>query len=139
MIKGIGHVAYNTADMERALQFYCDILGFQKAFSITDDNGDPWINYLLLPGGQFLELFYNRPNMQENSAYSHLCLEVEDIHALAAHLGSKNVPLDSEPRRGKDSNWQCWAKDPDGNRIEFMQLMPASPQCRALKAAQTQN
>lgn len=135
MIKGIGHVAYNTSNMEQALQFYCNILGFQKAFSIVDDNGNPWINYLLLPGGQFLELFYNRPNMEENSSYSHLCLEVDDIHEIAAHLRKYNIPLDTEPCQGKDTNWQCWAKDPDGNRIEFMQMMPASPQRRAIDHA----
>ena len=55
---------------------------------------------------------------------SPLCLEVEDIQEIANHLRDHNIPLDVEPVQGKDLNWQCWAKDPDGNRIEFMQLNP---------------
>jgi catechol 2,3-dioxygenase-like lactoylglutathione lyase family enzyme len=46
MIKGIAHVAYTVSDMEKALHFYCNQLGFQKAFEIRDDEGKPWINYI---------------------------------------------------------------------------------------------
>ena len=47
MIKGIGHIAFYTQNMDKALQFYCDILGFQKAFSLNRADGQPWIQYLL--------------------------------------------------------------------------------------------
>ncbi len=128
MIQRMGHVAFVVRDMAQSLAFYRDILGFEQAFTLQDQDGAPWIEYLKLPGGQFLELFYNRTNMQENASYSHLCLEVDDIQAIAAHLRRHHVPLDEEPKQGEDTNWQCWAKDPDGNRIEFMQMMPTSPQ-----------
>jgi catechol 2,3-dioxygenase-like lactoylglutathione lyase family enzyme len=58
MIKGIAHVAYTVSDMEKALHFYCDQLGFQKAFEIRDDEGKPWINYIKVSKNQFIELFY---------------------------------------------------------------------------------
>ena len=32
-----------------------------------------------------------------------------------------------EPMKGVDNNYQAWIIDPDGNRIEFMQLEPDSP------------
>lgn len=131
MIQGIGHVAYNTSDMEQALAFYCDILGFEKAFTLKKEDETPWIEYLKLPGGQFLELFYSRPNTNASGSYSHLCLAVEDIWQIAEHMRKNGVHLDVEPNQGKDTNWQCWVKDPDGNRIEFMQMMPTSPQSNA--------
>ena len=34
IIKEFGHLAFNVSDMDRALHFYCDILGLEKAFSI---------------------------------------------------------------------------------------------------------
>lgn len=132
MIKRIGHLAFDVANMEQSLHFYCDILGFKRAFDILDDNGNPWIEYIKVADGQFIELFYGGENKPEAVkrpiAFSHLCLEVEDIHVIAGHLKKQNVQLDVEPMQGKDHNWQCWAKDPDGNRIEFMQLHPDSPQ-----------
>ena len=131
MIKGIGHLALTVKDMEKSLQFYCETLGFERAFDILDDEGNPWIEYIKVAPGQFIELFYGgkTKDKPENDkiGFNHLCLEVTDIHQIANHLKSKGVVLDVEPMRGKDYNYQCWVKDPDGNRIEFMQLDPRSP------------
>jgi lactoylglutathione lyase len=33
--------------------------------------------------------------------------------------------------RGNDGNLQAWISDPDGNRIEFMELDPESKQRKA--------
>jgi catechol 2,3-dioxygenase-like lactoylglutathione lyase family enzyme len=132
MIKGIAHTAYNVLNMEDSLYFYCDVLGFKKAFDLNDEEGNPWIVYLKIKEGQFIELFYgDSKKVKENlepSSYSHLCLEVDDIYEIAERLEKMNVKLDVKPNRGKDLNYQCWTKDPDGNRIEFMQMDPNSPQ-----------
>ena len=133
MIEGIGHLAFVAADMEKSLAFYCGALGFQKAFELRRDDGAPWIVYIKVRDGQFIELFHGGAEKPSggNVGYSHLCLEVRDIHEIAAHLKARGVELDAEPKQGKDTNWQCWARDPDGNRIEFMQMSPGSPQMNA--------
>ncbi|MCS7462902.1 VOC family protein [Paenibacillus doosanensis] len=138
MIKGIGHNAYTVRDMEKSLHFYCDILGFRRIFELRKPPAnEPWIEYLKVKDGQFIELFYGGIKKTEvdmqTIGYNHLCLEVDDIHEIAAHLKSKGVTLDVEPKQGLDLNYQCWAKDPDGNRIEFMQLHPDSPQVQSGK------
>ena len=121
MIKGIAHLALNVSDMGKSMEFYCDILGFRKAFAINDDDGKPWIEYIKVCPGQFIELFYcktplyhGRDNESKvEPAYSHLCLEVDDIYEIAARIKEKGLVLDVEPTRGKDLNYQCWVKDPD--------------------------
>lgn len=132
MIKQIGHIALTVRDMEASLRFYCDILGFHKAFNILDDQENPWIIYIKIGNGQFIELFYGGETKPEPVnkpiGYNHLCLEVEDIYKVAEHLKAHGVTLDVDPKQGKDLNFQCWVKDPDGNRIEFMQMNPESPQ-----------
>ena len=128
MIKRISHIAFDVYDMEKSLDFYCNILGFKKVFEIRDDDENPWIEYIKVADGQFIELFYNRQNEGSQGSYSHLCLEVEDINEIADRLCEKGITIDSGPTMGKDKNYQCWAKDPDGNRIEFMQIMPDSLQ-----------
>ncbi|TBL79042.1 VOC family protein [Paenibacillus thalictri] len=133
MYKRIGHTAYNVLDMEQSLHFYRDILGFQQVFELKNDKDEPWIIYLKVVDKQFIELFYGGKQGADNDTkvvkgYNHLCLEVNDIQEIAQHLRSKGVALDVEPKMGKDTNWQCWVRDPDGNRIEFMQLSPESPQ-----------
>lgn len=131
MIKGIGHIALKVENMEKSLHFYCDLIGFEHAFEIRDDDKNPWIEYIKVAPGQFIELFYGgeiKPKTGDNIiGVDHLCLVVEDIYETANQLKSKGITLDIEPKKGLDDNFQCWAKDPDGNRIEFMQLVSTSP------------
>lgn len=132
MIKGVAHTAFTVKDMEVSLKFYCEKIGLKKAFEIHDDQDKPWIVYLQVASNQFLELFYGGTTKLEDKpniiGFNHICLEVDDIYEIAETLKKNNVTLDVEPCQGKDSNYQCWAKDPDGNRIEFMQIDPRSPQ-----------
>jgi lactoylglutathione lyase len=57
-----------------------------------------------------------------------VCLAVDDIHATFEELSARGVTFDGEPRRGQDGSWQVWTADPDGTRIELMQLTPQSLQ-----------
>lgn len=130
----IGHLAYRTGDMKAALDFYVGVLGFRHAFSIPDDNDQPWIEYILLPDGRFIELFHPEAEGVPalGASYMHLCLEVDDCAAAVSELESKGIHIDVYPNRGKDDNLQAWIKDPDGRPIELMQLSKNSPQFKAL-------
>ena len=56
---------------------------------------------------------------------------MQDIFEVEKALLAAGWPVDIAPKQGLDTNWQCWATDPDGNKIEFMQLSPESPQAKA--------
>lgn len=132
MFTGIAHVAYNATDMQRALDFYCKGLGFTHAFSIEDDEGKPWIEYLKVADGQFVELFYSNPEKTAaGDRYNHLCLKTDDIEAVAQTLKERGIAILTGPSQGKDHNWQLWVADPDGNRVEIMMIDPTSPQANS--------
>ena len=132
MIRKLAHAAYTVRDMQATLRFYCQGLGLSHAFSLSRDDGSPWIEYVKVADGQFIEFFYPEAGSEDSrGSFMHLCLEVDDIHQTAAALKASGIVLRVPPTRGKDSNWQCWADDPDGNPIEFMQIDPASPQANA--------
>ncbi|WP_274651388.1 VOC family protein [Paenibacillus humicola] len=132
-VVGIGHTAYTTDKMADMLNFYCDILGFEHAFSLNDKEGKPWIEYIRVAGCQFIELFYAKEGFEpkQGGAYSHLCIEVKDLMAMDKHLKANNIEVYWGPQQGMDKNWQCWAKDPNGNPIEFMQIDLESPHAKA--------
>jgi lactoylglutathione lyase len=46
-------------------------------------------------------------------------------------LGERGLKIEGEPTRGLDGNFQYWIADPDGNRIELMQINPESPHATA--------
>ncbi|MBS4218348.1 VOC family protein [Bacillus sp. FJAT-49711] len=130
MLKGIAHIAFVVSDMDKSLHFYSNILGFKKIYELPDDSGNPWLIYLKVRDGQFIELFYGGERRYTNAnaaGFEHYCFEVDDIYEMS-NLLEKNGVLDVKPNQGKDYNFQCWAKDPDGNRIEFMQIDSRSPQ-----------
>lgn len=124
----ISHLAFDVSDMEKALEFYCGKLGFEQIFTMNNEAGQPWIVYLKVCPGQFIELFFGGMENPPKANYSHLCLQVDDIYEIEAKMKELGVEIDVPIKQGKDTNMQCWVHDPDGNRIEFMQLMPTSYQ-----------
>ena len=133
LVLGIAHNGYHTAQMEKMLDFYCNKLGFKHAFSLKNDNGEPWIEYIKLADNSFVEFFYSDAERVKNgdSRYHHICIRVSDVYAVAEFLKSKDIKITSGPSVGKDKNSQCWCNDPDGNPIEFMCVSPDSPQAKA--------
>ncbi|WP_125606399.1 VOC family protein [Lapidilactobacillus bayanensis] len=135
-IKQIAHVSFKVTDMNAALKYYVDGLGFTDKFELNDEKNRPWIKYLEITPGQFLELFYDLDNREKAThgyqfdGYLHLSLEVEDIQTLEQSLRAKGLPVNSEICFGPDNSYQLWSEDPDGNQIEFMQYTPDSFQLR---------
>lgn len=125
---GIGHLALTVFDMEKSIDFYTRVLGGKYAFSF-DREGKPWIEYIQLVPGQFIELFYGRKG-ENSGSYNHVCILVDDIQEACAKITATGYPMDRMPSMGVDGNWQAWITDPDGNRIELMQLMPGCPQLK---------
>ncbi|MBO7422716.1 MAG: VOC family protein, partial [Oscillospiraceae bacterium] len=82
--------------------------------------------------GQFDELFYGgteeHPWTEDLIGFTHLCFQVDDINDSVQRIRDAGYPIDSEPKQGVDRNWQAWVRDPNGIRIELMQIMPDSPQ-----------
>ena len=135
MITAIAHSAVTVKDMEASLKFYTEALGFKKVFEIPEPKtGAPWIVYLNVSKGQFVELFYNgtveNPWRSELIGFNHLCFQVDDIHAAAQQVKDAGYQLDTEPKEGVDYNWQAWVTDPNGVRIELMQIDPRSPHAK---------
>lgn len=136
-VKSIGHVALRVADIDRSLVFYRDRLGFAEMMRLHHDDGSLWLVYLRITDVQFLELFPRgkgaRAPDRTATAINHFCLECDDLDATAAALRAAGVDLTVEPKTGADRNRQCWIEDPDGNRIEFMQMAADSMQIEAIR------
>jgi lactoylglutathione lyase len=135
----LGHVAIRCIDLDASLAFYAK-LGFPEFLRLTEEDGSPWICYLRITEKSYIELFPGAdaarvPNTMR-SGVNHLCLTTEDIEATEAYLKSVGVPLEAprNPNRGVDGNRGMFIVDPDGNRIEIMEMAPACIQYEAIKA-----
>jgi lactoylglutathione lyase len=113
------------------------MVGSKEMMRLHHNNGDTWLVYLRITDTQFVELFpvgegAHAPN-KDVTAINHICLEIESVDAAAEHLRKTGVKLTTEPKLGLDGNAQAWFEDPDGNRIELMQMLPGNMQEAAIK------
>jgi lactoylglutathione lyase len=135
-VKAIGHIAVSVKDIERSMDFYVNKLGFEEMFRLERDNR-LWIVYLRITDTQFIELFPEGVGDSAppfaNVGYNHLCLEVDDIDAAIAEITARGVTLTAEKKLGVDHNYQAWIADPEGNRIELMQLGVDAMQTAAIR------
>lgn len=163
-IRNIGHVSFNVKNMDEMLHFYMDILGMKKAFGLTlgdivkqlpeqlpedleeeqrlrfehmrANANQPWITYLKLADGQFLELFHDMgnwtrtiENRHEVFGYMKLNYEVENIEKLRDKLVAAGVPLDMDVHTSLDGARELTVHDPDGNEVQFTEY-PAGDKAR---------
>lgn len=136
----LGHVAFRVNDLAASLAFY-EKLGFPEFLRLTQEDGRPWIAYLKITDELYLELFPGGDGGKavgpEHTGVHHLCLTTDDIEKTAAHLEAVGVPATHAlvpSRRGVDGNRGMWVTDPDGNRIEIMEMAPGCVQYEALRA-----
>jgi len=105
-INRINHVAILIDDLESALSFWRDALGL--TLSRVDDNSSEMAKVAFLPAGNSdLELVIPtsgdsglaRQLEKRGPGIHHICLEVDDIVGMIAHLKTKGVQLiNQEPK-----------------------------------------
>lgn len=125
MLKAITHVNLTIAQGEEALEtarhFYVDLLGLTRLPRPNDiDGGKPGL-WLGFGNGQQIHISaepkadsYNAPSNR------HAAFEVEDIAALRKKLSEEGALLEDATNIPGQSRF--FARDPWGNRLEFMQL-----------------
>ena len=133
----LGHVAIRVKDMERSLDFYVRQLGFAEMLRLNYDDGSLFLIYLRITDTQYLELFPNGigdtvPG-REALAINHICVTTDDIDRTIKQLEEAGVPLTRPLKVGADDNRQAWIEDPDGTRIEIMEMAQDSMQAQALR------
>ena len=127
----LGHVAFRVRDLERSIRWYGEAFGAREAFRANREDGSPQLVYLELAPGQFVELFPGGRNPIEEPpeplGYAHTCLVVDDLAATLAHLAGLGVTPAAPPRTGRAGQGLAFIADPDGNRLELMEVPPGSP------------
>jgi catechol 2,3-dioxygenase-like lactoylglutathione lyase family enzyme len=121
-LKGIAHVAFRVADLDRSRQFY-ESLGFEKAFEFTDA-GKVTEQFIKINDRQFIEL-YPRSQDSQSLGFMHVCYETGDIESLrAAYLKKGLAP--PEAKKFRAGNLLFVLHDLEGQVLEYTQYLPGS-------------
>lgn len=135
-IAGLAHVAIKVTDLDRSLDFYVNKLGFAEMMRLHQEDGSVWLVYLRITDDQYLEVFpgaeTDRAPGWNANGMNHLCLAIDNIEGLVKEIEAAGIALLMPLKFAVDGNWQAWIEDPDGNRIELMQMAPDSLQLQAI-------
>ena len=146
MIKSFDHTAFIVRDLEAMIAFYRDVLGLTVQWEY-ESQGDEQVSkftglpdvhmrivYLGLGEKRVLELIqylnpqgidvHGPPNALGGS---HVCFLVEDLEGWYPDLKRLGLRFAGPLLKGEDLGVvvkACYAQDPEGNWLEFMEMSP---------------
>ena len=144
MILGVHHPAVSVPDMDRALEFYCGLLGFEEVMSAGWPTGvQPMDDAMALDdsacrvvmvkkGNSCIELFeFTAETTQEATpdrpvskrGLTHIAFGVSDFGEEYEKLKAAGVPFNGEPNGEAPGRW-VYGRDPFGNVLELLEHDP---------------
>jgi glyoxylase I family protein len=115
LIADVHHVSLNVSDVERALGFYCDVLGMATLPRPDFPFGGAWLD---AGNGRQVHLIEAKV---PTDLGQHVAFRVLDIDAVIGQLRVAGVDSPDAVSVGDTGIRQTFVSDPDGNRIEFTQ------------------
>ena len=142
MIKDIRHTGIVVIDLEAALHFYRDLLGFQIAKQMEEagnyiDNISSLRNIrvttikMTCPSGQMIELlkYHSHPAKQTERriceiGISHIAFSVDDLDVEYERLKGKGIQFNSLPQLSPDGYAKVtFCRAPEGTLIELVEIL----------------
>jgi len=126
MISRLQVATVYVSDLERAMEFYVDVLGFDLVADWRGDDGDRMVFTLPPGGGSEIGLYSPEPGDPRIGTASGLVFTADDIRETVAELRSRGVVFTRElvmhdygdgDRPGDEGDLEAEFADPDGNRL----------------------
>jgi catechol 2,3-dioxygenase-like lactoylglutathione lyase family enzyme len=143
LITEIRHVGIVVVDLERALSFWCDALGF-RLHKRMDESGS-YIDAMMgledvrvttvklqAPDGNLVELLHfrshpDRPSWNGNpcsTGLTHLALTVDDLDSECRRLSDAGVTFDAPPQPSPDGYAKVtYGRGPEGILLELVEVL----------------
>lgn len=127
----MNHVGINVPNIDEAVGYYTQKMGYREAFRVFDDKKQPRLVYMHVSKNTFLEL--NQANAQRPAGFTHYGLVVENV-AEAVAAFRKNGLTVSDPNRSDTKAVLANITDPYMGRIELTELPPDSLHYKAIQS-----
>ena len=103
-----------------ARRFYGHVLGMEEVPPPSDLSNLSLVWFRVCGDGQEVHCFSDE-RLGPNSPAQHMCLQVDDIDGLRAHLAEHGVPI--EEAQTIYNRPRLFVRDPFGNGIELTQIL----------------
>jgi catechol 2,3-dioxygenase-like lactoylglutathione lyase family enzyme len=129
-IVGLNHIGISVPDLDEAVTYYSQKLGFREAFRNLDDKGQPTLVYMQISRNTFVEL--QPANPQRAPGMNHFGVHVENMRAAVDMFKQRGANV-SEIRTSPTNAILSNITDLNGIRIELAELPAASLHRQAME------
>lgn len=125
------HTMLRVGDLDRSIRFYTDVLGMSLLSRKDYPAGEftlAFVGYGSNPEHAELELTHNWgvSSYELGTAYGHVALGVDDIHATCDRIRAAGGVITREPGPMKHGTTViAFVQDPDGYKVELIEVSPA--------------
>jgi catechol 2,3-dioxygenase-like lactoylglutathione lyase family enzyme len=126
----MNHVAINVPNIDEAVTYYTQKMGYREAFRLNDATGKPRLVYMQISKNTFLEL--NPVTAQRPAGFSHYGLQVENTAEAVARFRSSGLTV-TDPNNSDTKAIIANITDPYMGRIELAQITPESLHYKAIQ------
>jgi catechol 2,3-dioxygenase-like lactoylglutathione lyase family enzyme len=117
-VRGLRHLALKVRDVRAAAAFYRDVFGMEPVWEPDEHN-------VYLSSGTDNLALHEEPGVTPGGTLDHLGFLVataEEVHAAAAALAARGVPIAKPPKVHRDGSVSCYCRDPEGNLVQVIYL-----------------
>jgi len=125
----MNHVAVAVPNIDEAVAYYSQKMGYREAFRVNDDKGQPRLVYLHISRNTFLEL--NPVTPQRPAGFNHYGLHVENVAEAVARYKKAGVTV-TGTNTSDTKAILANITDPYMGRIELAELPPESLHQKAI-------
>jgi catechol 2,3-dioxygenase-like lactoylglutathione lyase family enzyme len=127
----MNHVGINVPNIDEAVTYYTQKMGYREAFRANDDKGQLRLVYMQISKNTFLEL---QPLTAERPAgFTHYGLQVENAAQAAARFRKAGLTV-TDPNTSNTKAIIAFITDPYMGRIELTELPPESLHYKAIQS-----
>jgi len=124
------HTMLRVTDLDRALKFYCDVMGMKLIRRKDYPEGKftlAFVGYGDERDSTVLELTHNWDTSQYDmgAAYGHIAIGVDDVYATCEAIRARGgkIVREAGPMKG-GKTVIAFVEDPDGYKVELLQDEP---------------
>jgi catechol 2,3-dioxygenase-like lactoylglutathione lyase family enzyme len=127
----MNHVGINVPNIDEAVKYYTEKMGYKEAFRVFDEKKQPRLVYMQISKNTFLEL--NPANAQRPAGFTHYGLHVEDVADAVAMFRKRGITV-SDTNVSDTKAVLANITDPYMGRIELAELTPESLHYKAIQS-----
>ncbi len=125
-ISTISLICVPSSDQDRSIDFYVNVLGFEKRTDVPFGGDYRWVEVYPPSGPTGIALAPPRPGQPVVATTTGITLSTDDIDATHAHMRSTDADVDAEvSRMGDPVPPMFWFRDPDGHSLMVVQTTEA--------------